>query len=250
MLQVESLCYSYRRNAVTLDGITLEGRPGECIAILGNNGCGKTTLIKLIDRILKATAGDVSIDGKSTGSMDRNALARSVAYVTQDNSPSQTTVYNTILLGRKPHIHMKPSARDYEVVESVIRRLQLEAYALRPTLELSGGEFQKVVIGRALAQEPRVLLLDEPTSSLDMRNQKEVLELVRAVAKTENLLALIVIHDINAALRYCDRFVFLRDHRVLAQGGREIITEELLGRVYGLPVRLQTFEGIPVVVPI
>lgn len=144
---------------------------------------------------------------------------------------------------------MGVTQEDEKIVSSVISQMHLEKFAVRYLDELSGGELQKVMIARALAQEPRVLLLDEPTSSLDLKNQLEVLGLVRKICHSRNIAVIIVIHDLNMALRYCDRFLFLKDGSVHAYGGQEVMTCECIGEVYQMPVCIGTINGYKMVVP-
>lgn len=145
---------------------------------------------------------------------------------------------------------MRATQRDLKVVENVLRLLGLEEYSFRYIDELSGGELQKVVIARALAQEPRVLLLDEPTSSLDLKNQYEVLQIIKDAVKEQNIAAVVVMHDLNLALRFSDKFLLMKNGRVFAFGGMEIITSENIAGVYGIRVALENIAGIPVVVPL
>ena len=248
MLEIRDLSFGYSHSRLILDQVSFRCEPGQCTAVLGNNGCGKTTLVKLIDRILTPQAGEVVLGDHNLARMSRIELSKQIAYVSQDHQPGLATVFDTVLLGRKPYIKIRATERDYEVTEKVLRQLHLEDYAMRCTNELSGGEYQKVVLGRALAQEPKVLLLDEPTSNLDMKNQKEVLELVADVVDKTGMIALVVIHDVNSALRYCNQFVYLRHGTVYAVGGPETATDEIISAVYGLPVQVEQIHGHPVVV--
>lgn len=250
MIEIKNVCFGYHKEKLNLDRISFRCQAGDCTAILGNNGCGKTTLVKVIDRILKCSSGEICLDGEDLLKKTPIEVAKKIAYVAQENRPGHTTVYDAIMLGRKPYIRFQATEHDYEVTESVIRMLHLEEYAQRYTDELSGGEYQKIILGRALAQEPHALLLDEPTSNLDMRNQKEVLSLVSDIVKQTDMIAIVVIHDVNAALRYCNQFVFLKDHKVHTAGDIRCVTEEVLEEVYGLPVGLEVVRGYPVVIPL
>ena len=154
-----------------------------------------------------------------------------------------------MLLGRKPYIQWDATHRDREIVSDILRRMKLESYALRSVSELSGGEAQKVLIARALAQEPRVLLLDEPTSNLDPRNQHEVMQLVRAIAREHKISVITVLHDLNLAIRYCDSFMFLKDSEIYAHGGREVMSPEIVEHVYDMHVHIVDCMGIPVLIP-
>jgi iron complex transport system ATP-binding protein len=249
MIQVDQLEYCYRSNQQVLDKVTFTGEQGRCMAILGNNGAGKSTLLQCIGRILAPQGGSILVEGKDATTLRRQDLARKMAYVPQQGERGSFTVYDSVLLGRRPYLGLWEKEEDHQVVSQVLARMGLEPLALRPLDELSGGELQKVMIARALVQQPKVLLLDEPTSSLDLHNQFEVLSLVRQICREEQLCVVMVLHDLNLALRFCDRFLFLQDQKVLAFGGPEVMTEENIQAVYHLPVVVTRVQGVPVVVP-
>lgn len=166
----------------------------------------------------------------------------------QHNEASQLTVFDAVLLGRKPYIKMEPSEEDIEIAQKAIGRMELESYALRYVNELSGGELQKVVLARALTQQPDVLLLDEPTASLDIYNQHEVMRTVSEIAKKDNILVIVVIHDLNLAVRYCDRFMFVKDGEVYCYGDSSVLTDEVVSEVYRVPVKIHNVDGQTIVV--
>jgi len=248
MIKTEKLGFAYRGNRKVLQDVSFNIEAGHCLAILGNNGAGKSTLLKCLNRILEPKAGVVMVSGQNVLKMKRNEIAKSMAYVAQHNDVSQLTVFDAVLLGRKPYIKMEPSKEDIEIAENALRRMELDEYALRYMNELSGGELQKVVLARALAQQPDVLLLDEPTASLDLYNQHEVLRTIRDIAKNDNILVILVIHDLNLALRYCDRFLFVKDGGVYCYGDSSILTDEALSEVYNVPVKIHTIDGKTIVV--
>jgi iron complex transport system ATP-binding protein len=249
MIQVRDLYFSYRKDCGILERIRFDAEEGQCIAVLGNNGAGKSTLIKCLNRILRPLGGTVCVNGADVRMMRGNEVAKLMAYVAQHNTAEQFTVFDAVLLGRKPYIKFEPRPEDIELVKNMLRRCGLEEYALRYVDELSGGERQKVMLARALVQQPKVLLLDEPTSSLDLRNQYEVFEMVRELSKRDKMAVIIVIHDLNLALRYCDRFMFVKDGGIFAYGGIEVMTPDNIGTVYGVSVAVEKVQGIPVVVP-
>ena len=227
MVEISNISFAYDKAARNiLEDVSFDVQQNECIAILGNNGAGKSTLLKCIDRICPAEKGVVLVDSKNVFKMSKNAMAQNIAYVPQNSASVNMTVFDSILLGRKPYIKWDSSSEDREIVCDIIQKMKLEDFALRTVSELSGGEAQKVMLARALAQEPRLLLLDEPTSNLDPRNQHEVLRIVRKIAQEHNICVAIIIHDLNLAIRYCDRFVFLKDSRVYSYGGIETMTPE------------------------
>ena len=168
----------------------------------------------------------------------------------QRHEGGRFTVFDAVILGRKPHITWDVTSQDLEIVNRIIKMMGLEPFSLRYIDELSGGELQKVVIARALAQEPRVMLLDEPTSNLDLKNQLDVLRIIRTVVKEQQIVALVTMHDLNLAIRFANKFIFLKKGTIFAAGGFEIITPENIEEVYAVPVAVEEYHSIPVVVPL
>lgn len=248
MIQVENLSFSYGSHSI-LRNVSFFLEQGECVAVLGNNGAGKSTLVSCISRLRRPSSGNVLIDGTPVSQMTRSQLAQQVSYVAQKNELAHTTVFDAVLLGRKPHMKWGPSDVDYDVAEHALRAVGMEDCRLRYMNQLSGGEQQKVMLARAIAQEPKLMLLDEPTSSLDPRNQYESMELIRHCAHDHHIAVLVVIHDLNLALRFCDRFLFLKDGAVFASGGQEAVTSENIQAVYGMEATVEQFDGIPMVIP-
>jgi iron complex transport system ATP-binding protein len=248
ILTVQDVKFHYPHHPV-LDEASFAVEPGELLAVLGTNGTGKTTLLKCINRILKPMAGTVLIGKDSVASLSRNALAQRIGYVEQQRSGSRATVFNAVLLGRKPYIRWDITHDDMDIASHALETLGLTDYALRYLDELSGGELQKVVLARALAQQPEILLLDEPTSSLDLKNQLEVLTIIHHITRERGIAAVVAIHDLNLALRFADRFLLLKDKRIFAAGGAEVVTPENIEAVYAVPVTLASYNGYRVVIP-
>ena len=249
MLEVRNISFGYTSERLVLDSVGFTAQPGEVVAVLGNNGAGKSTLIKCMDRILTPRSGEVISEGQELLSLGRRELARVCAYVPQTPPGGTLTVFDSVLLGRRPYITWDASPHDREVAMKALGRMGLDGLALRRVDELSGGERQKAALARALAQEPRLMLLDEPTSALDPHNQHETMRVVRELAREKNICAVCILHDLNLAVRYCDRFLFLRGARVFACGGREVMTSENIEEVYGMHVHIVDYMGIPLVVP-
>lgn len=249
ILNVQDLQFHYPHHPV-LKEASFSVEKGELLAVLGTNGTGKTTLLKCINRVIKPQAGSVFLDDEPVASLSRNALARRMGYVEQQRSGSRATVFNAVLLGRKPYIQWDITQNDMEIAARALETLGMSDYALRFLDELSGGELQKVVIARALAQQPEVLLMDEPTSSLDLKNQLEVLRLVRGITRERGIAAVVAIHDLNLALRFADRFILLKDGVIFAAGGAEVMNPENIETVYGVPVTLTRHNGHQVVIPL
>lgn len=250
MVEINDITFAYNKNAkYILEDVGFDINNSQCIAILGNNGAGKSTLLKCIDRICPAEEGVVMVDSENVYKMSKSLMAQNIAYVPQNSTSINMTVFDSILLGRKPYIKWDATSEDREIVCDIIEKMKIEDFALRNVSELSGGEVQKVMLARALAQEPKLLLLDEPTSNLDPRNQHEVLRIVKGIAQEHNICVAIIIHDLNLAIRYCDRFVFLKDSRVFTYGGLETMTPENIEEVYSMHVHIIEYMGIPVIVP-
>ena len=249
MLKVENIRFSYnKKGPEILSGLSFEAGQGELLAVLGTNGAGKSTLIKCIDRILCPSEGRVLIDGENVFEMSRQQMARHIAYVPQQAEGGSMTVFDAVLLGRKPYIKWDATEHDRKIAQQLISRMELEDKALSPVSKLSGGEAQKVLLARALAQEPKLLLLDEPTSNLDPKNQHQALSLVKSTVKEQKLCAVAVLHDLNLALRYCDRFLFIKDGRLCSCGGADTVTSELLKEVYDINADVIDHNGQPVVI--
>jgi iron complex transport system ATP-binding protein len=247
-LDVNSLQFAYNGRSV-LEQLDFQLAPGEIMAVLGVNGAGKSTLLKCINRILRPE-GRVVLAGKDLANMSAGDLARRFGYVPQHANGESLTVFDAVLLGRKPHIKWNARKYDLQVVERVLLMMELGELAQRPVDRLSGGERQKVLIARALAQEPAVLLLDEPTSSLDLRNQIQVMNLVARVVREEGISALVSIHDINLALQYADLHLFLKAGRIHALSRMEEVTPEMVQDVYGVKVIIHRVLDQMVVVPL
>jgi ABC-type cobalamin/Fe3+-siderophores transport systems, ATPase components len=205
--------------------------------------------MKCINRILAFKEGVIMVEDRDLKKMNNIEIAQKIGYVPQNSETGFVTVFDAVLLGRKPYIKWDVSRNDIELTEKVLNILGLEEYSLRYINELSGGELQKVVIARALVQEPQLLLLDEPTSDLDLKNQLEVMKIIKEVSATQNIASVVVMHDINLALRYSDKFIILKDGQVFTTGGKEVITPEIIKETYGVDVHVTNFDGIPLVIP-
>ena len=202
-----------------------------------------------MNAILKPKRGTILIEEENILKLEQIEIARRLGYVPQRCDSGRLTAFDAILLGRMPHMKWNLSTEDVMLVEATIRKLHLEELALRYIDELSGGEVQKVGIARAIAQNPKLLLLDEPTSSLELKNQLEILNIIRDFVKKENISAIMTMHDLNLALRYSDKFLFLKNGTIFASGSVEDITPEIIEEVYGVPVTIQNYNDVAVVIP-
>ena len=247
MIEIKGISFSYGKTKI-LDNISFQVREGECVGILGNNGVGKSTLITCLNKIRIPKSGSLFINEVNIEGMNRVEIARNISYVAQKNEISQMTVFDSVILGRKPYIKWSLSQRDIDLCDEMINKVGLSDFKLRLMNELSGGELQKVMLARALVQEPKLLLLDEPTSNLDPKNQHETMALVKTIAKEKNISVLIVIHDLSLALRYCDKFLFLSNGEVYKYGDESIITNKTIEDVYGISSDVVVLNGRKVVV--
>lgn len=243
MIETRNISFGYRGDAMVLEGMSFQEEDGHFIALLGNNGAGKSTFLKCLNRILEPKEGLITVDCAELAHMPRGEIAKKLAYVEQHTETAQLSVYDTVLLGRKPHMRFEPSAEDYRVVDEVLARFGLSKMSLRSIDELSGGELQKVALARAIAQKPRILLLDEPTASLDLRNQHEVMRIAAEIAGKDGIMVIVVIHDLNLALKYCDRFLFVHEGVSFRYGDSSVVTEELIDKVYGVKTEIVEMGG-------
>jgi len=248
ILDVQGVAFSFNSHPVLSD-VRFAVPAGSLVAILGPNGVGKTTLLRCINAILRPRAGTVWVDGTEVSRLAPNDVAARMGYVAQRGETNRMTVFDSVLMGRRPYVRWQASERDLALVGAALGRLGLAPLALRYIDQLSGGEMQKVAIARAVVQEPRVLLLDEPTSSLDLRNQVDILRLLRRIVADKGIAAVMTIHDLNTALRFADRFLFLKGGRVLAACDRDGVTPAIIEETYGIAVTTLDHQGIPVVVP-
>ena len=234
---VRGLTFAYN-GADVLKDVNLDLAGGNLVGLVGPNGSGKSTLLKCLDRLLVPRKGKVLLDGKDLSRMGRKGIARRIGYVPQSTSILfPKTVFDTVLMGRIPHGNWSPTRGDLRIATRILRDMGMGNLAGRDLNSLSGGQRQKVMIARALAQKPEVLLLDEPTSSLDLANQIDVMELIIR-QKRKGIVAVMAVHDLNLALRYCDSFILLKGGRVVAGGDSESLSREVLEEVYDIRARI------------
>ena len=242
MIEIKDITFAYP-DATILKGVGFTAESGQVVGLLGNNGAGKSTLITCLNRIRKPKSGTLLIDGKNAFQMSRNELAKTVAYVAQKNELTHTTVFDCVLLGRKPYIKWSVSQEDLDICTRIMARVGILEYQMRYMDELSGGELQKVMLARALVAEPKLLLLDEPTSNLDPKNQYEMMALVQELAREKGITVITVIHDLNLALRFCDRFYFLKAGEGYSYGDINTVNSETLAAVYGIRAEVLEVKG-------
>jgi iron complex transport system ATP-binding protein len=247
-IETQNLTFAYHKEYV-LEALSLKFEPGKFSAVLGPNGSGKSTLIKCIDGILPVNSKSIFIDNRDITRLSGNERARLMGYVPQqENAVFSSTVYETVLMGRKPYIGWAPGKTDHKTVNSVIAELDLGNISHRYLNELSGGQRQRAIIGRALAQEPRVLLLDEPTANLDLKHQLEVMQILQELAN-KNMNVIIAIHDLNLAAMFCNNFVMLQNGALFAEGNSSVITAETIRKLYGVEVKIIADNDKKMIIP-
>lgn len=248
-LKVDNVEFSYSSTPVLHD-ITLELTGPKFVSIMGPNGVGKSTLIHCFNKILAPTAGSVFIDGRDVKSISIKDLAKEVGYVPYSaNDTFPLTVVDTVLMGRHPHSKWGSLDEDLDIVYDTLKKLGISRLAMRSFNELSAGQHQKVMLARGLVQEPKVLLLDEPTSNLDVRHQLDVTKMLKQLAYDKGILIVMISHDINIAAKYADEVIMMHNGTIFAVGTpKEVLTESNLEIVYGVKSRIVDDDGRPHVI--
>lgn len=245
MLKINNISFSYRQDKKILDDISLDVNQGDVLGILGINGAGKTTFIKCINNIFSPDSGTVKVNGKDISSMTPKEIAQLIAYVPQYNGTFfNINVLDTVMMGRLPYAGRSYSKKDREIVYNILEKMNLEKFAFRSIHEMSGGERQRVFIARALAQQPKIIILDEPTSSLDLHNQLFILKIIEDLAKRDNLTIIMIIHDLNLASMFCSKLVMLKEGKIFAQGNSaDVLIEENISKVYKVSSKISIEDG-------
>ena len=244
--------YGGRSSAEVLRGVDFTLAPGEVLGLVGPNGSGKSSLLKCLAGLRPPSGGTLLLEGRSLAGHARQEIARAIAYVPQHTGPSMSLrVIDMVLLGRLPHRGRGSAQQDQAIALAAIERLALQPLALRHFSDLSGGERQRVLMARALAQQGRLLLLDEPTSDLDLRHQLATLQTVHELSRQRGVGAVIAIHDLALAARFCDRLLMLRAGAVLAAGTpQQVLTPANVQALFGVSARIGSDGGLPYVIPI
>jgi len=255
ILSARDVQYRYPgTGADALHDVSLDVAEGEVHAVLGPNGSGKTTLARVALGVVGAHAGGVELLGRPIAAWSRGEMARVVGVVAQrEDNPFAQRVRDAVRLGRYPHLSPWAAERaaDRAEVTRALERCDVASLSDRWMSTLSGGEYQRVRLARALAQEPRLLVLDEPSASLDVRHEMELFELIRSLADRQRLGVLLITHHVNLAARFADQLLLLGGGRVAAQGAPStVLTRDVVDAVFGWPVTIESFEGRPQIIPL
>ncbi|MBR2255031.1 MAG: ABC transporter ATP-binding protein [Candidatus Methanomethylophilaceae archaeon] len=245
-LRFEGMSFSYASVPVLQD-VCLELERAQFISIIGPNGVGKSTLIHCINKILSPTAGTVLLDGIDVSEYPQKEIAKHVGYVPYTSSDTfPLTVVDTVLLGRHPHASWRTSDEDLEMVYTTLRQLEIEDLAMRHFNELSAGQHQKVMLARGLVQCPDILLLDEPTSNLDIKHQLGISRLLKHLSREKGIMVIMISHDLNIAARYSDNIIMMHKGGIYAVGTpKEVMTKENIMHVYGVDCDIVDDGGRP-----
>lgn len=248
-LELNEVSFGYGDRTV-IDGISLTfDRPG-LVCLLGPNGVGKTTLAKCVSRLLRPKSGSITLDGSDIFSMGQMELARRLTYVpNSESSVFSMSVAEAVLMGRHPHSSWSVSERDLRIVDDVLRTMDLQEMSSCDIREISAGQMQRVMIARGLAQEPEILILDEPTSNLDVRYQMDVMEFLRTYAHEKGIMIIMVCHDLNITSAYADRVILMSGGHIHSDGRpSDVITEDTIRQVYDVDSKVLDIDGVTCVV--
>lgn len=244
MIEIKDLSFRYSRfSDNVLSGVSLTLDDGEIGILLGKNGSGKTTLFRNILGINHPATGSILFDGKDITRLSRRERARLIAYVPQHIHFGELSVFDSIMLGRISYFGLSAGAEDISAVNRIIDEMGLSSIAKRNAEELSGGEKQKVAIARALAQEPKLLIFDEPTGNLDIANEQLIIRESKKLSREKGISILSSLHDLNEALDLGDRFFFLKDGRILFEGGIDVFSQETITKTFDAKVRITEVSG-------
>ena len=254
-ISIENTTFSYGLSEENLlDGINLNIEKGKFIGILGPNGCGKSTLLKVILKYLNPKEGIIKIENKELKEYTQSELAEILSFVPQKSSLTMPlTVEDVVYMGRVPYIKNRWTGfdrEDREKVEKIMQMMKIDKFKNRVIFSLSGGEFQRVLLARALAQNTNIMLLDEPTSALDMNYALEIMRLTSYFVQNESLTAVMVLHDLNLASMYCDSIILLKNGKIAYEGTpKELFRPEILEEIYGFNCEVIENNGFSYVIP-
>lgn len=246
-LSIENICYSYQKGREILHGISASFATGKITALIGANGCGKSTLMNLIAGVMKPESGKILLNGENIADLKRTVVAQNIAVVHQSNTvPGDMTVEKLVSAGRTPYRSILRSSgeEDAKAIQKALRDTETDEYAERVVSSLSGGQMQRVWLAMALAQDTDILLLDEITTYLDIHYQIEILHLIKELNRKKNITIVMVLHDINLALEFCDEVVIMKDGHITAQGEIDCaVNEKILNEAFEVSSQIVFIDG-------
>ncbi|NBD24382.1 ABC transporter ATP-binding protein [Paenibacillus glycinis] len=252
-LTASDLKYGYGREASIVNGFNLEVAAGEWLGIVGPNGSGKSTVLRMLSRLAAPHGGAVEMDGRDMAGLDGKAIARQMTMLTQTQEPvTDITVRELVRRGRNPHLKWYEECRGKheDVVDWALRVTSMDPLQHRLLQELSGGERQRAWLAMCMAQTPKLLLLDEPTTYLDIAHQLELMELIRGLNRDQGITVVMVLHDLNQAARYCDRIVAMKQGAIVREGSpSELFRADFFRDVFGIEAKVYYDDGVPVYLP-
>lgn len=250
-IKIKDLCFAYGKKQI-LKNVSCDIQKSSFVSVVGPNGAGKSTLIKCINKILKPQSGTIEIFGEKLKNMKRKKVAKTISYVPQgSNRIFPTTVFDTVMMGRRPHLAWFNNEEDKEKVWKVLEDMGLDNLALANFTELSGGQQQKILIARAIVQDTRLILLDEPTSNLDIWHQIDVMENIQRLGRERELTALMVVHDLNMASKYSDTIIMMKDGKIESIGTpKQVLTLETIKKVYDVDAHIYSHSDVTYVMPL
>lgn len=241
-LHIKNMEFAYDKGVPVLKDISCDIEEGKITVIAGPNGCGKTTLLRIMGNVIRAQSGDVVFEGNALSDISIKEYAKEVAFVRQQNETVPVTVKEYVSLGRLPHgsaFSLFLNKKDNEIIERSLKICEIEDLSHKLLTELSSGQKQLSRIARSLSQEPKLLLLDEPTSNLDIKHQIDTLDMIANLVNNYSLTAVIVLHDLNLALQYADRVILMKDGKVVRDGvPYEVIDKDVLEKIYETPISI------------
>lgn len=244
MLEIKNLNVVVPPGRRILDAVSIRAEPGRLMGVIGPNGAGKSTLLKCLVGLVRPERGGVlKYSSQELAGLKRKELAGIISYLPQSTQAVPSSVYEAVLLGRRPHISWRPGRKDHDLCRSALQELGLDSLKDQCVSLISGGEFQKVLIARALVQNTPVLLLDEPINHLDIKNQMEIMSVVATLTKKHDLITMVVLHDLNLALRYADDLMLLHQGRTSFYGTKDTLKAENLSAAYGLNIKIKHLDG-------
>ncbi|WP_418965718.1 ABC transporter ATP-binding protein [Cetobacterium sp.] len=247
-MKIKNLSYKHRQD-FSLKNISFQVKRGEILGILGSNGSGKTTLIKNILGVLRGE-GDITLNGSNIQSIPLNKRKNILSYVPQESQVNNLTVFDTIMLGRIPYMRYKQNEKNIKIVDELLVRFNLNHFKNRKINFLSGGEKQRCYIARAIAQNSEVLILDEPTSSLDIANAINILSIIKEIVKEKNIRCIIIIHDLNLAYNFCNTFLFLKNGEQIYFGSKDnCFKKEIIDNLYNIDMNIYKIKDTFLVGP-